>query len=131
MDTPLFVPLTPLPGFEAAEEWAVIFACAFMLFDIIVGSVCALSTGTFTSSKAREGLCHKALILMVIVLAVFVQLASGVIGDLGFDIPTIVPVCTVVIVMEVASCIENIGQANPDLKDCGIFKFFNRKDDEE
>lgn len=127
----MFAPLTPLPGFEAAEEWAVIFACVFMLFDILVGSTCAIATGTFTSTKAREGLCHKALILMVIMLSVFVQLASGVIGDLGFDIPTIIPVCTVVIIMEVASCIENIGQANPELKDSGIFRFFNRKDDAE
>lgn len=123
----MFEPLTPLPGFEAPEEWAVIFTFAFMALDIVVGTVCAFAANKYESSKVREGLMHKAMIALVIVLAIFIQLASSVIGDLGFGLPTIMPVCSVIILMEVGSCIESIGAAYPELSETGIFKIFNKK----
>lgn len=127
----MFEPLQPLPGLAAAEEWAIIFAFVFMLFDFITGIVGALVRHAFESSKVREGLGHKAMIVMVIILAIAVQLASGVIGNLGFDIPLISPVCVIIIVMEIGSILETVGQTYPDLSDSGIFKLFHKEADND
>lgn len=123
----MFQPLTPLGSLAATEEWGLIFAFVFMGFDVLVGTVCAFATNSFKSSVMREGLGHKAMITLVILLAVVVQLAGGVIGDLGFEIPVILPVCVAVILMELGSCLEIIGSAYPGLSDIGIFKYFTKE----
>lgn len=127
----MFEPLTPLAGLTASEEWAVIFAVGFMGLDFLVGLVGACIRHDFQSSKVREGLGHKAMVMMVIVLAFLVQQASGVIGDLGFSIPLIIPVCVATITMEIASIIETVGATYPSIKDSGIFKVFTKANETE
>ena len=128
----MFEPLTPLAGLAASEEWAVIFAFVMMGLDFLVGIVAACIRQEFKSAKVREGLGHKAMCVFIIVLAFVVQQASGVVGDLGFDVPLIVPVCVIIIVMEVSSVLETVGDTYPDLKNSRIYDLFKNanKDDE-
>lgn len=124
-------PLPPLPGLTAATEWAVIFGLVFMGLDFLVGVVGACIRHDFQSSKVREGLGHKAMIVLVIVLAIALEQASGVIGGLNFDVPITVPVCVLVIVMEVGSILETVKDTYPDIENSGIFKLFERTEDND
>lgn len=119
--------LDSFPMFTEQETWALLFALAFILMDMIVGTVCAFGTGKWQSTKAREGIFHKVLECLVIVLAALIQPAVALVS--GIDLPGVIllPVCAAIILMEVGSCIENIGNACPQLKESGIFKLFANK----
>ena len=125
------IDLGHVPPFTEPESWALVFALVFVLMDMLVGTVCAFAMGRRSSTKLREGLFHKAQELMVIALAVLVQPAVTLIG--GVDLPgaIVLPVCVAIILMEVGSCLENIGEANPQLKDSGIFKLFSNNGDKD
>lgn len=121
-------PLT-IPGvieFTEPELWAVIAACAMMAMDVVTGFTGAVVTKTVSSTKMREGIGHKAMLVLLIVLAVLVQTFSLHIGDMGWSIPLIVPVCVYIVVMEVASVVENCVTAYPDLKDSPLVRLFER-----
>lgn len=127
----MFEPLTMLPGVSAAEEWAFIFAFIFMGLDFLTGMAGACIKHEFESSKVREGLGHKLMIAFVIALAFLIQQASGVVGDLGFDVPLMAPVCVIVIVMEVGSVLENVADTYPELRDSKLFSLFKREDEND
>ena len=46
------------------------------------------------------------------------------IGDTGWTLPLIYPVCAYIAVMEVASILENIKQAYPEIADSQLFGLF-------
>lgn len=123
------MPPVEIPGvieFTEPELWAVIAACVMMAMDIVTGFAGAVVTGTISSTKMREGIGHKAMLVMLVVLAVLVQTFSLHIGDMGWSIPLIVPVCVYIVVMEVASVVENCVAAYPDLKDTPLVRLFDR-----
>lgn len=126
------MPPIAIPGvieFTEPELWAVIAACVMMAMDIITGFAGAVVTGSISSTKMREGIGHKAMLVMLVVLAVLVQTFSLHIGDMGWSIPMIVPVCVYIVVMEVASVVENVIRAYPELKDSPLVHLFDRVDD--
>lgn len=126
------MPPIVIPGvieFTEPELWAVIAAFIMMVMDIVTGFAGAVVTGTISSTKMREGIGHKAMLVLLVVLAVLVQTFSLHIGDMGWTIPLIVPVCVYIVVMEVASVVENCVVAYPDLKDSPIVRLFNRTTD--
>lgn len=108
------------------ELWAIAAALVMMLFDIVSGFVGALVRGNVSSTKMREGIGHKAMLVLLVVLAIFVQTFSLHIGDMGWTVPLITPVCVYIIVMEVASVMENVIQAYPALRDTPLVKLFER-----
>ena len=108
------------------ELWAIAAALVMMLFDIVSGFVAALVRGNVSSTKMREGIGHKAMLILLVVLAIFVQTFTLHIGDMGWTIPLITPVCVYIIVMEVASVVENVIQAYPALRDTPLVKLFER-----
>ena len=123
------MPPLNIPGvieFTEPELWAVIAACVMMAMDVITGFTGAVVTKTVSSTKMREGIGHKAMLVLLIVLAVLVQTFSLHIGDMGWSIPLIVPVCVYIVVMEVASVVENCVTAYPDLKDSPLVRLFER-----
>lgn len=124
-------PLPPLPGLTAATEWAIIFGFVFMGLDFLVGVVGACIRHDFKSAKVREGLGHKAMVALVIVLAITLEQASEVVGGLDFNVPITIPVCVLVIVMEVGSILETVKATYPDLENSGIFKLFDRTGDND
>lgn len=126
------MPPIAIPGvieFTEPELWAVIAACVMMVMDIVTGFAGAVVTGSISSTKMREGIGHKAMLVMLVVLAVLVQTFSLHIGDMGWSIPMIVPVCVYIVVMEVASVVENVIKAYPDLKDSPLVHLFDRATD--
>lgn len=113
------------------QEWAVGIACVLLLMDIVTGGAQALMNHTFSSSKMREGLMHKAMELVIITLAFVLELAGTHIAGLPFSGVTVVAVCVYVIVMEVGSILENVAEVNPELRDSPLLKLFATKDKEE
>lgn len=123
------MPPLAIPGvieFTEPELWAVIAAHAMMAMDVVTGFAGAVVTKTVSSTKMREGIGHKAMLMLLVVLAVLVQTFSLHIGDMGWSIPLIVPVCVYIVVMEVASVVENCVTAYPDLKDSPLVRLFER-----
>ena len=123
------MPPLAIPGvieFTEPELWAVIAACVMMAMDVVTGFTGAVVTRTVSSTRMREGIGHKAMLVLLIVLAVLVQTFSLHIGDMGWSIPLIVPVCVYIVVMEVASVVENCVTAYPDLKDSPLVRLFER-----
>lgn len=115
----------PFVSLTEAECWAVIVAAALMALDVVWGVAAALIRHDFKSGAMREGLGHKATLVVVVVLAVIVQGASGHIADLGFEVPLILPACIYIIVMEVASVLETAKQTYPGLADTPLMSIFD------
>ena len=121
-----------IPGvieFTDPELWAVAAALVMMLMDIVSGFAGALVRGAVSSSKMREGIGHKALLIIVIVMAVLVQTFTLHIGDMGWSVPLIVPCCVYIIVMELSSVLENVCEAYPALRDTPLMRLFDRATD--
>ena len=112
------------------ELWAIAAALVMMLFDIVSGFVGAVVRGDVSSTKMREGIGHKAMLVLLVVLAIFVQTFTLHIGDMGWTVPLITPVCVYIVVMEVASVTENVVDAYPALKDTPLVKLFERLTDD-
>lgn len=116
-----------IPLLTTNESWGVVFVCICMCMDMIVGTVCAFAKNKWTSTKFREGIYHKCQLFLCMVLAIIAQTATALVGDLGFSVPLVLPVCVAIIVMEIGSCIENIVAANPALAESTIAKLFSSK----
>lgn len=114
----------PLITLTETECWAIIAAFVLMGFDIVSGVVGAIVRNDFKSVKMREGLGHKALLTLVIALAIAVQAFTAHVGDLGFNVPLILPACVYIALMEVASVLENVALAYPELADSPLFRLF-------
>jgi toxin secretion/phage lysis holin len=92
-----------------------VLALSFIVVDILTGTLAAIKTRTWTSTKMREGGFHKMAIILFIALAVLCDYAQNYI-DLGFKIPLTKYVIVYVCVMEIGSSGENIGKMYPMLK---------------
>lgn len=110
---------------------AIVIALIFSFFDVIAGLVCALVRRDFASAKVREGIGHKAVIILIIILSVLIEVASHYIDGLSFDVPITATVCSLVILMEIASVLETIKVTYPELSDTGIFGIFENKEGRE
>lgn len=120
-----------IPGvieFTEPELWSIAAALVMMVMDIVTGFAGAVVTHSVSSKKMREGIGHKVMLILTIMLAVLVQIFSAHIGDLGIIVPLILPACVYIVVMEITSVIENITTAYPELKDTPLVKLFDRKD---
>ena len=124
----------PFPFFLVLTEgecWSIMASFSLMALDVLAGLMSAVLTGTFASTKMREGLGHKAMLILVIALAVAVQGFSGHVAELGWSVPLIIPACAYIVVMEVSSILENISKAYPGLADTALFRLFDRGEDEQ
>ena len=111
-----------------AQAWAVGLACAMMLMDVLTGFIGAVVNGTVSSSKMREGLGHKALLLCVIALSVIIEVGAQHVVGLGLGGVTVTVVCAYIVVMELASCMENVCGAYPELRDTPLMRLFVHAD---
>lgn len=88
--------------------WQIATPLIFSLVDIITGYVQAWINKNIDSQKMREGLLHKMLIILVIILSFVLQLA--------FNIKYISSVvCIYVVIMEMISIMENLNKAGVDI----------------
>lgn len=113
------------------QVWAIAIACAFMVMDILTGFIGAVINGNVSSAKMRVGLGHKTLLCCLIAVAVMIELAGTHIAGLGFSGVSVTVVCAYIIIMEVASILENVCAAYPELRDTPLMRIFDHDVDGE
>lgn len=114
-----------------AQFWGIMLACLMMCADVLTGFVVAVINNEVSSTAMRKGLLHKVLTLILIAACLAIEIALTHMVVLPYDIPTCEVVCGYVVVMELASVLENIGKGYPDFADSAVFKLFNLKDKDE
>lgn len=89
-------------------------ALAFMLIDVFTGVLKAVKNKELNSTKAREGIYKKASFILFIAFGYLADYAMDYV-NMGFNLPAAATICTLIIVTEAISVLENLGQINPDL----------------
>lgn len=128
----MFQPFPFFIEFTEPELWFIAMALVLSVMDVLTGFIGAAVRGQISSTKMREGLGHKMVLVLMIAMAVLLQGFTTHIGDTGWNVPLIMPVCGYISVMEVASIIENAKKAYPQIADSPLLKIFeNSRDDGE
>ena len=92
--------------------WQIITPLIFSGLDILTGYIQAVINKTVDSKIMREGLLHKCLLIVAILI--------GYVIEYAFGIKAVAQVITVYIcVMEVMSILENVKKAGVDLGKLG------------
>lgn len=89
-------------------------ALAFMMIDVFTGVLKAVKNKELNSTKAREGIYKKTSFILFIAFGYLADYAMDYV-NIGFNLPAAATICTLVIVTEAISILENLGQINPDL----------------
>ena len=116
--------MDPVYVLSEQQAWAIGAAVFFMVFDIVSGFLAAVVNQEVSSSKMRVGLGHKMVLLLMIALALGIEVFSLHVSGLGFGGVTVTAVCAFIVVMEVASILENLRKAYPDIDGWAIMKIF-------
>lgn len=87
---------------------------AFMMADVFTGILKAVKNKELSSTRAREGIYKKASFILFIAFGYLADYAMDYV-DLGFNFPAAATICTLIILTEAISVLENLGQINPDL----------------
>lgn len=111
-----------------AQLWGIVLACLMMCADVLTGFIVAVINNEVSSTVMRKGLLHKVLTLVLIAACLAIEIALTHMVVLPYDIPTCEVVCGYVVVMELASVLENIGKGYPEFADSAVFKLFNLED---
>ena len=99
--------------------WQVITPLIFSGLDILTGYIQALINKNVDSKVMREGLLHKCLLIVAIII--------GYVVEYAFGLSAVSSVITIYIcVMELMSILENIKKAGIDLK---ILDFLKNKEE--
>lgn len=135
--------LAGMTAFWGWTGWLVVIWLVAMILDYATGSWAALSTGTWDSAVARDGLWHKLGSIVAMLVALLLDVALSAIinyGDLGFDLPftyktAFLPLVAIwYIVTELGSIVENaarLGAPVPKfLTDC-LAKLKDKTDEEK
>lgn len=105
---------------------AMVLILILIAMDIVTGLIKAYVTKTFSSKIMREGLVRKSGTIFLVLLAYGLQYASGYIPELPVELGAVYGgVSLYVMLMEIASNVENILVINPELGGETIRKFFN------
>jgi toxin secretion/phage lysis holin len=89
-------------------------ALAFMVIDVFTGVLKAVKNKELNSTKAREGIYKKASFILFIAFGYLADYAMDYV-NMGFNLPAAATICTLVIITEAISVLENLGKINPDL----------------
>lgn len=87
---------------------------AFMMVDVFTGILKAVKNKELSSTRAREGIYKKASFILFIAFGYLADYAMDYV-NLGFNFPAAATICTLIILTEAISVLENLGQINPDL----------------
>ena len=99
--------------------WQVITPLVFSGLDILTGYIQAVINKNVDSKVMREGLLHKCLLIVAIII--------GYVVEYAFGLSAVSSVITIYIcVMELMSILENIKKAGIDLK---ILDFLKNKEE--
>ena len=108
--------------------WAMGAVFLFMLLDFISGVAAAFINDKYDSKRVREGIFHKGGVTLVIVCAAAIELFVVHVPSIGITVPLLVPVCVIIILMELTSIMENVVKINPELGGNKLFGLFMPKD---
>lgn len=114
-----------------AQAWGIALACVMMISDMVVGFIVAAINERISSTKMRNGLLHKALMLVLIFVCLAIEVSISHTGALPYDVPTCEVVCGYIVMMELISVLENIANGYPELKSSALFRLFNLSDKDE
>lgn len=106
-------------------------ALIFVAFDTISGLIKAFAMNTFSSTKVKEGIFHKAALILIMVMSVVIDILSGFIPSMPFTVPLTQGCCLLIIGMECMSVLENVCAINPALKDSALIKRLLPTNEEE
>lgn len=106
-------------------------ALIFVAFDMISGLIKAFATNTFSSTKVKTGIFHKAALILIMVMSVVIDILSGFIPSMPFTVPLTQGCCLLIIGMECMSVLENVCAINPALKDSSLIKRLLPTNEEE
>lgn len=115
-----------LPQLTESQTWSIIMACVMMLADIITGFTGAVVKHDISSTKMRDGIGHKIMILVLIAVAYVLGVGLGHVSSINAEIPSTEVVCWYVVVMEIASILENISKAWPEFSGTSLFKYISK-----
>ena len=87
---------------------------SFIAFDVLTGWLKAIATKTTNSSIMRSGLFHKLGEIVALIFGYVCEYSLPMIG-VDIEIPFAVAIGTYIVLMELASIIENISKINPRL----------------
>lgn len=87
---------------------------AFMFIDVLTGVLKAVKNKELNSTKAREGIYKKASFILFIAFGYLADYAMQYV-NMGFNFPAAATICTLIIVTEAISILENLGKINPEL----------------
>ena len=107
----------------SSEITALGITFALIIIDYLTGIAKAIKNKDVSSEKMREGLWHKASYLIVLILAEIIEHGQHVV-DMGFTMPILIPACVYIVVTELASILENLGEINPELQNSPILQLF-------
>ena len=117
----------PLPITEEML-WAIGAVFVFMLLDFVCGVAAAFVNNAYDSKKVREGLFHKGGLTLVVVCALAIEIFITHIPSLGIGVPLLVPVCVIIVLMEITSIMENIVKIDPQFDGNKHFAVFTSQD---
>ena len=123
-----------MPIVQVSESMFYAFggAVSCMGLDILTGYVGAVVNHCVSSTKMREGLGHKALLLCVELLAFVIEAVCQHVESMGaLSGVTVVGISVVIIAMEVTSIWENVVAASPELSDSPLGRIFDNAKREE
>lgn len=111
-----------MEGFNV-DWYVVVTALLFVCFDFLTGIIKAIVNKNVCSTTMRNGLFHKSAFALVIILAIMCEAAMTHL-DLGMTVPLVAPVCVYIVLTEMASILENIGEINPELGNSAVLSLF-------
>lgn len=98
---------------------------SFIVLDFVSGMIKAFKNNDFDSSIMRDGLINKMGELLILILAELAEKALPYF-DISIGKPIFTGICTYIILMEIGSMIENVGNINQEIVPEKIRKFFKR-----
>lgn len=119
------IQLLDWPPMTESQSWSIVLACIMMVADVVVGFVGAAIRHDISSTKMREGIGHKAMMVALIFVAYVLGVGLTHVSGIQFEVPSTEVVCWYTIVMEVTSIIENMAMAWPAFSDSKLFKYFS------
>lgn len=117
--------MLPVVFLTDAQAWGIALACVMMVADMVAGFIAAAINEKLSSTKMRNGLLHKVLMLVLIFICLAIEIGVSHTGALPYDVPTCEVVCGYIIIMEFVSVLENIAIGYPELRDSALFRLFN------
>lgn len=115
----------PAVTLTEAQSWGIALACMMMASDMVAGFIAAAINKELSSSKMRNGLLHKVLMLILIFACLAIEIGISHTVALPYDVPTCEVVCGYIVIMELISVLENIAKGYPEIRDSTLFRLFN------